>query len=124
MTLIASVSGIRGTIGGQPGANLTPHDMVSFVNAYAALLLEKGHGRTVVVGRDARISGDMVSRLVCGTLMACGLDVIDLGLTTTPTLEMQVPRVGAAGGIVLTASHNPEEWNALKLLDHQGCFIG
>jgi phosphomannomutase len=124
MTLIASVSGIRGTIGGQPGTNLTPHDVVSFVNAYAALLLEQGHGRTVVVGRDARISGDMVSRLVCGTLMACGLDVIDLGLTTTPTLEMQVPRVGAAGGIVLTASHNPEEWNALKLLDHQGCFIG
>ncbi len=123
MTLIASVSGIRGTIGGQPGSNLTPNDIVSFVNAYAGMLLEKGHGRKVVVGRDARISGEMVSRLVCGTLMACGLDVIDLGLTTTPTLEMQVPRVGASGGIVLTASHNPGEWNALKLLDHHGCFI-
>ncbi|MBM3935891.1 MAG: phosphoglucosamine mutase [Sphingomonadales bacterium] len=124
MTLIASVSGIRGTIGGHPGTNLTPSDIVSFVNAYAALLIEQGHGRKVVVGRDARISGDMLNRLVCGTLMACGMDVLDLGLTTTPTLEMQVPRVGAAGGIVLTASHNPEEWNALKLLDHQGCFIG
>lgn len=124
MTLIASVSGIRGTVGGQPGNNLTPSDIVSFVNAYAAMLREQGHGRLVVVGRDARISGDMVNRLVCGTLMACGMDVLDLGLTTTPTLEMHVPRVGAAGGIVLTASHNPGEWNALKLLDHQGCFIG
>jgi phosphomannomutase len=124
MTLIASVSGIRGTIGGHPGSNLTPPDIVSFVNAYAVMLQEQGQGRLVVVGRDARMSGDMVNHLVCGTLMACGMDVLDLGLTTTPTLEMQVPRVGAAGGIVLTASHNPGEWNALKLLDHQGCFIG
>jgi phosphomannomutase len=124
MTLIASVSGIRGTIGGLPGTNLTPVDIVSFVNAYASMLKAQHNGRKVVVGRDARISGEMLNRLVCGTLLASGLDVVDLGLTTTPTLEMQVPRVGAAGGIVLTASHNPGEWNALKLLDHQGCFIG
>ena len=124
MTLIASISGIRGTIGGQPGEGLTPVDLVKFCTAYAEYILSNNRGRCIVVGRDARVSGEMVSRLVTGTLMACGLDVLDLGLTTTPTLETKVPRVHAAGGIVLTASHNPGEWNALKLLDHQGCFMG
>ena len=124
MTLIASISGIRGTIGGQPGEGLTPVDLVKFCTAYAEYILSNNRGRCIVVGRDARVSGEMVSRLVTGTLMACGLDVLDLGLTTTPTLETKVPRVQAAGGIVLTASHNPGEWNALKLLDHQGCFMG
>jgi len=123
MTLIASVSGIRGTVGGPPGQGLTPVDIVAFCTAYAEMIRESGRGRQVVVGRDARISGPMVGHLVTGTLMACGLDVLDLGLTTTPTLEMMVPRTGSAGGMVLTASHNPAEWNALKLLDHKGCFL-
>jgi len=124
MTLIASISGIRGTIGGPQGKGLTPVDLVQFCTAYAEYIHQKNHGQLVVVGRDARVSGEMVSRLVTGTLMACGLDVLDLGLTTTPTLETKVPRIQAAGGIVLTASHNPGEWNALKLLDHEGCFLG
>lgn len=124
MTLIASISGIRGTIGGPHGQGLTPVDLVQFCTAYAEYIKAQNHGRLLVVGRDARVSGEMVSRLVTGTLMACGLDVLDLGLTTTPTLETKVPRIQAAGGIVLTASHNPGEWNALKLLDHEGCFLG
>ncbi|MFZ9681001.1 MAG: phosphoglucosamine mutase [Bacteroidia bacterium] len=124
MTLIASISGIRGTIGGPHGQGLTPIDLVQFCTAYAEYIKAQNHGRLLVVGRDARVSGEMVSRLVTGTLMACGLDVLDLGLTTTPTLETKVPRIHAAGGIVLTASHNPGEWNALKLLDHEGCFLG
>lgn len=124
MTLIASISGIRGTIGGPHGQGLTPIDLVQFCTAYAEYIKAQNHGRLLVVGRDARVSGEMVSRLVTGTLMACGLNVLDLGLTTTPTLETKVPRIHAAGGIVLTASHNPGEWNALKLLDHEGCFLG
>lgn len=124
MTLIASISGIRGTIGGPHGQGLTPVDLVQFCTAYAEYIKAQNHGRLLVVGRDARVTGEMVSRLVTGTLMACGLDVLDLGLTTTPTLETKVPRIQAAGGIVLTASHNPGEWNALKLLDHEGCFLG
>ena len=124
MTLIASISGIRGTIGGPHGQGLTPIDLVQFCTAYAEYIKAQNHGRLLVVGRDARVSGEMVSRLVTGTLMACGLNVLDLGLTTTPTLETKVPRIHAAGGVVLTASHNPGEWNALKLLDHEGCFLG
>lgn len=122
MTLIKSISGIRGTIGGAPGENLTPVDIVRYTSAFCRLitLAEKPN---IVVGRDARISGDMLNKLVCGTLQAMGANVIDLGLSTTPTVEMAVPAMGAQGGIILTASHNPAQWNALKLLNANGEFI-
>lgn len=120
MALMKSISGIRGTIGGIPGDNLTPVDIVKFTAAYATIL---GKGKKVIVGRDGRMSGEMVSSLVVNTLIAAGLDVIDLGLSTTPTVEMAVTFEAAAGGIILTASHNPKQWNALKLLNEKGEFI-
>lgn len=124
MTLIKSISGIRGTIGGNPGESLTPIDVVRFAAAYGTWVKARSTGRCkVVVGRDARISGPMVRDLVCATLQGLGIDVIDLGLSTTPTVEVAVPAEGANGGIILTASHNPKQWNALKLLNEQGEFI-
>jgi phosphomannomutase len=125
MTLIKSISGIRGTIGGIPGDGLSPLDVVKFTAAFARFLQQTRNKEkiTLVVGRDGRISGDMVNRLVCGTLMGMGADVIDAGLSTTPTVEMAVPFKEADGGIILTASHNPIQWNALKLLNHKGEFI-
>lgn len=123
MSLIKSISGIRGTIGGKTGANLTPLDIVKFTAAYGSLIKESNQGRTIVVGRDGRISGDMVKSLVIATLQGLGLDVLDLDLSTTPTVEMAVMQNKAAGGIILTASHNPKEWNALKLLNHKGEFV-
>ncbi len=123
MALIKSISGIRGTIGGKPGNTLSPLDVVKFTAAYGTWLLQQNNGKKVVVGRDGRISGEMVQRLVVSTLIALGLDVIDVGLTTTPTVEMAVGFEHAAGGIILTASHNPKEWNALKLLNSKGEFI-
>ena len=122
MTLIQSISGIRGTIGGLAGEGLNPPDVVKFATGFGAWLRQKG-GRSVVIGRDARISGPMVNKLVTATLQALGLDVIDLGLSTTPTVELAVTRENAAGGIILTASHNPKPWNALKLLNEAGEFI-
>lgn len=122
MALIKSISGIRGTIGGRPGSTLSPLDIVKFTAAYGSILSRKGHA-TVVVGRDGRMSGPMVRDLVVSTLNALGIDVIDLGLSTTPTVEWAVKAEGAAGGIILTASHNPKEWNALKLLNEEGEFI-
>jgi len=121
--LIKSISGIRGTIGGRPGDNLSPLDIVKFTAAYGSRILANNKGRTIVVGRDGRISGEMVSHLVISTLRGLGLDVIDLGLSTTPTVELAVTGEKAAGGIILTASHNPKEWNALKLLNSAGEFI-
>lgn len=124
MALIKSISGIRGTIGGQPGNNLTPLDIVKFTAAYGSLLLEKNKAnKKVVIGRDGRISGAMVQNLVVNTLIGLGIDVVDVGLSTTPTVEMAVVWEKAAGGIILTASHNPKEWNALKLLNEKGEFI-
>ncbi|MCB0736304.1 MAG: phosphoglucosamine mutase [Bacteroidetes bacterium] len=123
MTLIASISGVRGTIGGKPGEGLTPIDIVNFASAYASMLLAQGKKPKVVIGRDARISGEMVSQLVASTLNGMGINVIDLGLSTTPTVEVAVPRLEAGGGIILTASHNPKQWNALKLLNEKGEFI-
>lgn len=126
MALIQSISGIRGTIGGTPGENLTPHDLVAFTAAYGTWLqIEYPHQRPlrVVVGRDARLSGALVQALVTNTLVAQGITVLDAGLSTTPTVEMLVVMEEAAGGIVLTASHNPREWNALKFLNHAGEFI-
>ncbi len=125
MTLIKSISGIRGTIGGKPGEGLSPLDAVKFTAAYAQFLKDRTPGRrlTVVVGRDARISGEMVASLVEGTLMGCGIDVIALGLATTPTVEVAVADKKADGGIILTASHNPKQWNALKLLNERGEFL-
>ena len=125
MTLIKSISGIRGTIGGAPGENLTPIDIVKFTAAYAAWLSGdvQGNKLTVVIGRDARISGEMVSAIVEGTLCGCGVDVINLGLATTPTVELAVQAKKADGGIILTASHNPKQWNALKLLNSRGEFL-
>ncbi|MBP6687723.1 MAG: phosphoglucosamine mutase [Lacibacter sp.] len=120
MALMKSISGIRGTIGGAPGDNLTPVDIVKFTAAYATIL---GKGKKVIVGRDGRMSGEMVSSLVVNTLMGMGLHVVDLGLSTTPTVEMAVKFEGADGGIILTASHNPKQWNALKLLNEKGEFI-
>lgn len=124
MTLIKSISGIRGTIGGSVGDNLTPLDLVKFASAYAKWL-KSGKKKTykVIIGRDARISGAMVSSLVSQALVASGIEVIDIGLSTTPSVEMEVPRHKADGGIILTASHNPKEWNALKLLNHKGEFL-
>ncbi|MEO7176583.1 MAG: phosphoglucosamine mutase [Saprospiraceae bacterium] len=123
MTLIKSISGIRGTIGGKVGSNLTPPDIVAFSAAYGQWALQQGHSNTILIGRDARISGDIVSSLVSSTLRSLGINVIDLGLSTTPTVEMAVATRKAAGGIILTASHNPIEWNALKFLNHLGEFI-
>ncbi|MBY0537397.1 MAG: phosphoglucosamine mutase [Chitinophagaceae bacterium] len=123
MALIKSISGIRGTIGGSTGDNLTPLDIVKFSAAYGTWLLQAGAGKTVVIGRDGRISGSMVQELVVNTLLGLGIDVIDAGLSTTPTVEMAVIWEKAAGGIIITASHNPKEWNALKLLNSKGEFI-
>ena len=123
MALIKSISGIRGTIGGKPGDTLSPLDVVRFTAAYGTWLMQHSKNRKVVLGRDGRISGEMVQRLVISTLNAVGIDVVDLGLSTTPTVEMAVVFEKAAGGIILTASHNPKEWNALKLLNEKGEFI-
>ena len=126
MSLIKSISGIRGTIGGNPGESLSPLDIVKFTSAYATLIKSKNRGKErykIVVGRDARISGNMVESLVCGTLTACGMDVVNCGLASTPTVEMGVIFEKADGGIILTASHNPKEWNALKLLNEKGEFL-
>ncbi len=123
MALIKSISGIRGTIGGKPGENLTPVDVVKFTAAYGTLLKKKKGSIKVVIGRDARISGELVNALVTSTLQSLGIDVIDLGLSTTPTVEIAVPLEKASGGIILTASHNPAQWNALKLLNEKGEFI-
>jgi len=123
MALIKSISGIRGTIGGKTNDNLTPVDIVKFAAAYGSWILQQGNNTKIVIGRDGRISGQMVSNLVVNTLLGLGLDVVDLGLSTTPTVEMAVGFEKAAGGIILTASHNPKEWNALKLLNSKGEFI-
>ncbi len=123
MALIKSISGIRGTIGGEKGSNLTPQDIVECTAAFAQWLKNEGANQKIVIGRDARISGPMVNQLVIQTLLAMGFDVVDLGLSTTPTVEMAVPMESAGAGIILTASHNPKEWNALKLLNSKGEFI-
>ena len=128
MTLIKSISGIRGTIGGAPGTSLTPLDIVKFTYAYCEKMKERcpkaeGERYKVVVGKDARLSGDMVEQLVCGTLVACGVDVVKAGFASTPTTEMAVVFEQADGGIILTASHNPKQWNALKLLNEKGEFL-
>ncbi|HKL02608.1 MAG TPA: hypothetical protein VJ911_02995, partial [Cryomorphaceae bacterium] len=125
MTLIKSISGIRGTIGGAVGENLTPLDIVRFAAAYGTLLRQSNPDKKlkVVIGRDARLSGEMVSRLVSATLNGLAIEVVDLGLSTTPTVELAVPDQAADGGMILTASHNPEAWNALKLLDQNGEFL-
>ncbi|MEO8475370.1 MAG: phosphoglucosamine mutase, partial [Chryseolinea sp.] len=123
MALIKSISGIRGTIGGKTGENLTPVDIVKFAAAFGTWIKKKTGPTKIVIGRDARPSGDMVNTLVCSTLQGLGIDVIDLGLSTTPTVEMAVPWENAAGGIIITASHNPVQWNALKLLNEKGEFI-
>lgn len=123
MTLIKSISGIRGTIGGRQNEGLTPIDIVKFTAAFGKLIQRNTGINKIVVGRDARISGEMVRNLVVGTLQGIGVDVIDLGLSTTPTVEIAVPMEQAGGGIILTASHNPAEWNALKLLNEKGEFI-
>lgn len=125
MTLIKSISGIRGTIGGVTGEGLTPLDIVKFTSAYATLIRRttKSDSNKIIVGRDARISGEMVKNIVCGTLMGMGFDVVNIGLASTPTTELAVTMEGACGGIILTASHNPRQWNALKLLNEQGEFL-
>jgi len=125
MTLIKSISGIRGTIGGHTGDTLNPLDIVKFTTAYATFIRRKGQGTSnkIVVGRDARISGEMVKNVVCGTLMGMGYDVLNIGLATTPTTELAVRMSGADGGIIITASHNPRQWNALKLLNCEGEFL-
>ena len=125
MSLIKSISGIRGTMGGRVGEALTPVDTVKFAAAYATFIKKTTHNNSpkIVLGRDARISGDMMHRLVSATLIGMGFDVIDIGLATTPTTEIAVPKEKASGGIILTASHNPKQWNALKLLDANGEFL-
>ncbi len=125
MTLIKSISGIRGTIGGKTGDTLNPLDIVKFTTAYAVFIRSHNttHSNKIVVGRDARISGEMVKNVVCGTLMGMGYDVINIGLATTPTTELAVRMEGADGGIIITASHNPSHWNALKLLNSEGEFL-
>ena len=124
MTLIKSISGIRGTIGGEVGNSLTPLDIVRFTASYASFIRKKENSsNTIVIGRDARISGEMVSNIVSGTLIGCGFDVLDIGLSTTPTVEVAVQLEQSAGGIIITASHNPKEWNALKLLNEEGEFL-
>ena len=127
MALIKSISGIRGTIGGRPGDSLSAIDVVKFTAAYGNIIAEwredKSQPAKIVVGRDGRMSGEMVSQLVINTLVSLGVDVIDLGLSTTPTVEIATKQEGADGGIIITASHNPKEWNALKLLNRDGEFI-
>ncbi len=123
MALIKSISGIRGTIGGKHTDNLTPIDIVLFTSAFGTLLKAENHAKTIILGRDARPSGDMVSSIVASTLIGLGLNVIDLGISTTPTVEMAVINEKADGGIIITASHNPIQWNALKLLNNKGEFI-
>lgn len=123
VALIKSISGIRGTIGGKPGETLSPLDVVKYTASFGTILLQNHSAKKVVIGRDGRISGSMVSQLVSNTLLALGLDVVDLGLSTTPTVEMAVVMEQASGGIIITASHNPKEWNALKLLNEKGEFI-
>jgi len=123
LTLIKSISGIRGTIGGAAGDGLTPLDIVKFTSAFGAWAVGQSGLKKIVIGRDARISGSMVNNLVIGTLQGLGIDVVDLGLSTTPTVEVAVPAEKAAGGIIITASHNPKQWNALKLLNSDGEFI-
>ena len=125
MTLIKSISGIRGTIGGRSGDTLNPLDIVKFTSAYATFIRKSTPGgcNKIVVGRDARISGEMVKNVVCGTLMGMGFDVVNIGLATTPTTELAVTMCGADGGIIITASHNPRQWNALKLLNNKGEFL-
>jgi phosphomannomutase len=123
VALIKSISGIRGTIGGKPGENLTPLDVIKFTAAYGNIISGKNKKTKIVIGRDGRISGAMVRDLVVSTLTALGIDVVDLGLSTTPTVEIAVKMEKADGGIILTASHNPKEWNALKLLNSDGEFI-
>ena len=133
MTLIKSISGIRGTIGGRAGDTLNPLDIVKFTSAYATFIRQNGGNGskaefnqfrpTIVVGRDARLSGVMVDDIVCGTLMGMGYDVVNIGLATTPTTELAVTTLGADGGIIITASHNPRQWNALKLLNSNGEFL-
>jgi phosphomannomutase len=122
VTLITSISGIRGTLGGKPGDGLTPEDIVKYATSYGWWVKQRG-GEKVVIGRDARTSGQMVRNIVTGCLQALGLDVIDLGLSTTPTVELAVVKEEASGGIILTASHNPKQWNALKLLNEKGEFL-
>jgi phosphomannomutase len=123
MTLIKSISGIRGTIGGKAGEALTPTDIVKFTTAFGVWVKQQTDINKIVIGRDARISGEMVRNLVVGTLQGIGIDVVDLDLSTTPTVEIAVPLEKAGGGIIITASHNPKQWNALKLLNHKGEFI-
>jgi phosphomannomutase len=123
LTLIKSISGIRGTIGGIAGNGLTPIDIVKFTAAYGSWVISRTNIKKIVLGRDARISGEMVNNLVIGTLQGLGIEVVDLGLSTTPTVEIAVPMEQAGGGIILTASHNPKQWNALKLLNDKGEFI-
>jgi phosphomannomutase len=123
LTLIKSISGIRGTIGGNAGDALTPKDIVEITSSYAQWLKQRTENHKVVIGRDARISGEMVKNIVQGTLLACGIDVVDTDLSTTPTVEMAVVEENAGGGIIITASHNPRNWNALKLLNEKGEFI-
>jgi phosphomannomutase len=123
LSLIKSISGIRGTIGGFPGSNLTPEDIMKFTAAFGTWVIETTGNRKIVIGRDARISGQMVNNIVTGTLMSIGIDVVDLGLSTTPTVELAVHDERAGGGIIITASHNPKQWNALKLLNSHGEFI-
>ncbi len=123
MALIKSISGIRGTIGGKPGENLTPIDIVKFATAYGSWLKSNNKPRKVVIGRDARLSGEMVQQLVSSSLIGMGIDVVDLGLSTTPTVEVAVTLENAGGGIIITASHNPVQWNALKLLNDKGEFL-
>ncbi|MDE7408064.1 MAG: phosphoglucosamine mutase, partial [Muribaculaceae bacterium] len=125
MSLIKSISGIRGTIGGAPGDGLSPVDVVKFTAAYAQFIFgtAPAGNRTIVVGRDARLSGTMVDKLVVATLMGMGFDVVNIGMASTPTTEIAVTAEKAAGGIILTASHNPKQWNALKLLNHKGEFL-
>ncbi len=123
MSLIKSISGIRGTIGGKPGENLSPLDVVKFSAAFGTVILQSSDSKTIVIGRDARPSGQWVSQLISATLQNLGLDVIDLGLSTTPTVQMAVVEENAGGGIIITASHNPAQWNALKLLNSEGEFI-
>ncbi|MEO6917187.1 MAG: phosphoglucosamine mutase, partial [Chitinophagaceae bacterium] len=123
MALIKSISGIRGTIGGKPGENLTPVDLVKYTAAFAAMIKGKNKTAKIVVGRDGRISGAITQSIVVNTLLSMGIHVIDAGLSTTPTVELAVKWESADGGIIITASHNPKEWNALKLLNSDGEFI-
>jgi phosphomannomutase len=127
VALIKSISGIRGTIGGKPGVSLSPVDVIKFTAAFGSIIIEqypeKANSCKIVVGRDGRISGEMITQLVINTLISLGIDVIDLGLSTTPTVEIATKRENAAGGIIITASHNPKEWNALKLLNADGEFL-